>query len=151
MSRNVSEMLQALDRYERTGKGHGLRLRLNLAEIILRQLRVNGWTQRDMARRTGFKEPFISRILHSNANCTFDTAGKLLSALGVDARIIDETSVRNVCLTLAQTPQVRRVIFQRGSTSGKETCKIQGHTETGVEQALTETSGKQAITSYTGG
>ena len=65
----------------------GVELRLHLSEIVLRHLRRHDWSQRELAEKTGLKESFISRVVHSNANCTFETAGRLLFALGVRARI----------------------------------------------------------------
>ncbi len=85
MTNDIRSMLAELDRFDQTSESVGLELRLSLAETILRHLKAKGWTQAMLARKAGVKEPFISRVLHSNANCTLDTAGKLLFALGVRA------------------------------------------------------------------
>jgi hypothetical protein len=44
-------------------------------------------TQRRVAEEAGVKELFITRLIHSAANCTFDTAGRILFALGVRAEL----------------------------------------------------------------
>jgi ribosome-binding protein aMBF1 (putative translation factor) len=85
-AKKAQSILDAIEQFEQTGESVGLELRLSLSEVILQSLREKGWTQATLARRSGAKESFISRILHSNANCTLDTAGKLLHALEVRAR-----------------------------------------------------------------
>ncbi|KKL74080.1 hypothetical protein LCGC14_2068450 [marine sediment metagenome] len=98
-SKAIERIHALLAEYEATPESRGLELRLNLAEIVIRQLRELGWTQRDLASRTSMKEPFISRIVHSNANCTLDTAGKLLFALGIHARIEQVRAVEDTAET----------------------------------------------------
>jgi len=88
---STQDILQVLDEYKRRPESYGLKLRLNLAELVIRQLNSNGWSQRDLARRTGLKEAYISRILHSDANCTFESAGKILFALGVKVALLAES------------------------------------------------------------
>ncbi len=87
MSEAVRDILRTLEEYEDSAGSVGLDLRLSLTEIILRDLRRRNWSQRELASRTSLKESYISRVLHSNANCTFDTAGKFLHALGIRARL----------------------------------------------------------------
>ena len=86
MNAKTRSILAALETFKQTPESVGLELRLSLSETILRHLKAKGWTQAALAKKTGMKEPFISRVLHSNANCTLDTAGKLLFALGIRAR-----------------------------------------------------------------
>lgn len=83
----ISELRDRLDAFDDSPLGAGMDLRLSLAELILVGLKAKGWTQRQFANEAELKEPFISRILHSNVNCTLDTAARLLHALGVRARI----------------------------------------------------------------
>ena len=86
----ASDFLNALEDYKQNDpESQGVHLRLNLAEIVIRQLNANGWTQAELAERIGKKEPFISRIIHSDTNCTFDTAGRILFALGVQAELVE--------------------------------------------------------------
>ena len=93
MSQDIQEILRALREYEDTPESWGLELRLNLAEMIISALRRRGWRQGDLARKASMKESFISRVLHSNANCTLDTVGKLIHALGVNAHITEVGAV----------------------------------------------------------
>ncbi len=106
-----------------------MQLRLNLAEIILRYLRLNDWTQRDLASATSFKDSFISRLLHSNANCTFDTAGRVLFALGVDARI-EEVPAREPAWFVIDSSGDRQEILTQDKTDGEEINNIQTATNT---------------------
>ena len=46
------------------------------------------WTQHELANAAQMKESFVSRILDAEAaNCTFKTAGRILLALGIRARL----------------------------------------------------------------
>ena len=65
----------------------GLDLRLDLSGIVLRALRAKGWSQNDLARAAGMKPSFISRVMHSDANCEFETVGRILTALGLHGRL----------------------------------------------------------------
>lgn len=110
MSQDVQDILRALEEYERTvPESRGLELRLDLAEIVIRHLRQKCWTQRDLARRTSMKESFISRLVHSNANCTLDTAGRLLFALGVNARLAEVASTTVSPTVMGTTGERRRL------------------------------------------
>ena len=88
---STQDILRALDEYKRKPESYGMKLRLNLAELVIQQLNSNNWSQRDLAKRTGLKEAYISRILHSDANCTFESAGKILFALGIKAALLPES------------------------------------------------------------
>ncbi len=89
MTQDVQEILRALKQYEDTPESWGLELRLNVAEIIISALKRKGWRQGDLAREASMKESFISRVLHSNANCTLDTVARLFHALGVNAHMTE--------------------------------------------------------------
>jgi ribosome-binding protein aMBF1 (putative translation factor) len=93
MSQDIQEILRALREYEDTPESRGLGLRLNLAKVVIRALKRKGWSQRDLASASSMKESFISRVLHSNANCTLDTAGRLFHALRVNAHITEVEAV----------------------------------------------------------
>jgi hypothetical protein len=84
---SVRELKDILSQFENTAESRGLELRLSLSEIVLRKLDELGWTQKRLAHEAEMKESFISRVVHSNANWTSDTAGKVLFALGLTARV----------------------------------------------------------------
>ncbi|MCW5766709.1 MAG: helix-turn-helix transcriptional regulator [Phycisphaeraceae bacterium] len=65
----------------------GIDLRLDLAHAIVRRLDALGWSQNELAQRCGLKPSFISRLIHSDSNCSFSTAARVLSALGVRPRL----------------------------------------------------------------
>ena len=88
---STQDILRVLNEYKRKPESYGLKLRLNLAELVIQQLNSNGWSQRDLAQETGLKEAYISRILHSDANCTFESAGKILFALEIKVALLPES------------------------------------------------------------
>lgn len=61
----------------------GYQLRLNLMTLLCELLEKRGWSQKDLAKSVGKHESYVSRVLNGDSNCTFDTAGRLLFALGV--------------------------------------------------------------------
>lgn len=79
------DLLAILDASKRKPQSAGYRLRLQLADLLLRQLRAKGWTQKQLAKAARMKESFITRVIHAESNCTFDVAGRLLFAAGVSA------------------------------------------------------------------
>lgn len=133
MSQDIQEILRALREYEDTPESWGLELRLNLAEVVIHALRRKGWRQRDLARATSMKESFISRVLHSNANCTLDTAGRLFHALRVKAHIAEverfhgtASEVRTV--HREETGDAPRISASEGSTEEKRWQAQQAYT-----------------------
>lgn len=79
-----------LDEIDGTYEGLNLEIRLSLAGIVLPRLKDLGWTQRDLSERSGVPEPTISKIAHGDTNWQTDTAAKLLHALGVKAKLVEE-------------------------------------------------------------
>ena len=88
---STQDLLRILDDFRSKPESRGYDLRLSLAEIVLRQLRTKGWTQKQLADAAGMKPSFLTRIIHGSSNCTFDVAGRILFALGVHAELVDET------------------------------------------------------------
>jgi plasmid maintenance system antidote protein VapI len=86
----IRDLLNDLAEFEESPDSAGYDLRLDLADIILRHLDGKDWTQRRLAEAAGMKPPFITRVTHAAQNCTFDVAGRLLFALGVKARLIED-------------------------------------------------------------
>lgn len=85
MSEVIKEMLQELETFEKTDEAAAIELRTSFTKILIEHLRKKEWTQRQLAEAAGVKESYISRVLHGECNCTFDTAAKLLLAL--DAKV----------------------------------------------------------------
>lgn len=50
-------------------------------------------TQKQLAEMADMKESFITRIVHADSNCTFDVAGRILQALGVKAKLVEDAPV----------------------------------------------------------
>ena len=81
MNKDLQEILQALEKFERTPECRGLEHRLEFAELVIQHLKQKDWSQRDLALKASMKESFISRIVHSDANLTVETIGRIESAL----------------------------------------------------------------------
>src|ERR1700693_4419125 len=84
----IPELLAGLEEFERSPASRGLDLRLDLAQIVLHRLSELGWTQRQLGEAAGTPEQVVTRIVHSSANCTFDTAGRILFALGTKPKLV---------------------------------------------------------------
>ena len=86
------ELLNEFKAIEESPLSTGFDLRLDLSEIIHRHLGENGLTQKALADAVGMKEPQLSRILHAASNCTFETAGRILFALGIKVKLVEHSS-----------------------------------------------------------
>lgn len=84
---SVESLLRRIEQYEETPAGFAHELRLSFGELVIRRLRELGWTQRELARKLKRKESQVSRLLGGDHNWTTDSAGEVLCALGVMARI----------------------------------------------------------------
>src|SRR5829696_2389996 len=98
---STQDLLKHLRDFEEQPSSRVYELRLSLAAIIIRNLKEKNWTQRQLADVAGMKESFVTRILHSDSNCTFDVAGRLLFALNVHAEFVEAHA--------AALPTARRV------------------------------------------
>ena len=85
----VSDLHTILDEYKKTPDAVGLGLRLDLAQILLRQMNAVGWDNEQLADAAGMREFTVTAILHSDMNLTFETAGRLLHALGIKPALMD--------------------------------------------------------------
>jgi DNA-binding phage protein len=67
---------------------HGYQVALmDLAGAIAEELRRQGVSQAELARRAGLKAPYVSRVLNNPENITFRTAFRLCNALGLNLDI----------------------------------------------------------------
>ncbi len=125
MNPEIRKLLQELSDFKETAEGVGLELRLSLSEIVIRRLRQLNWTQRKLAEHAGFKESFVSRVLHSDDNCTLDTVGRLLHAVGVRARLHEY--VASVARTADETLTILSTWSEesRGKASIKSATTVQ--------------------------
>lgn len=86
----------------------GYALRLDLAALVIRAMKRRGWSQQKLADEAGMKPAFVCRIVNAESNCTFETAGRLLFALGETARLVEpqttaSTDDDHVALTLTRS------------------------------------------------
>lgn len=86
-SDDLEFLLHELSEFDHSAEGWGHDLRLDLADLVLAEMNRHKWTQTTLAKRAGVKPSFVNRIIHAGANCTFDSAAKLLFALGVKPRL----------------------------------------------------------------
>jgi transcriptional regulator with XRE-family HTH domain len=89
----ISELNKILQRHKDSPAGIGHELRLNLSEIVLQNLQRQQWTQRKLATAAGKCEAYITRIVHGQQNCSLDTVGQILFALGVRAQLTQTTPI----------------------------------------------------------
>jgi transcriptional regulator with XRE-family HTH domain len=82
-------LLKRIEEFENSPDGLGYDLRLDVAQFILRHLDEKNWTQDKLARKAGIKPQQITRLVHSSANFTADTVGKIAFALGTRVRIVE--------------------------------------------------------------
>lgn len=62
-----------------------------LAEIIVRELEVRGWSQSELARRTGISQPRVHRMLAVTRPMTVDDLDDMCAELGlVTWRVVKE-------------------------------------------------------------
>ena len=98
---NSQNWFKALETFEDSPEGVGFGLRADLSDIIARHLGERGMSQAQFAVAAGMKPQQLSRVIHSSANCTLDTAGRILHALGINAKLgeAEETRKNHADLT----------------------------------------------------
>ena len=93
---NPKNLLMLLTEAEQQPSSAGLDLRLALSKLVLAALRRKGWSQKQLADAAGMKQSFVTRVVHADQNCTFEVAGRMLTALGVNATLVsNEESSRD--------------------------------------------------------
>lgn len=80
-------MLDELEASENTFDVAKSDLRLDLSDMIFRFLTETGWTQQKLADACGMKAPALTRIMHGRTNCTFDTATRIILAMGLKSKL----------------------------------------------------------------
>ena len=78
---SIGSLKKALKDYESEPDSYAQDLKNSFAGLLLRLLRDNGWTQKELASKSGVGERIISRIVHADHDCSFETLGQLLFAL----------------------------------------------------------------------
>lgn len=111
----IRELNRILNRFTDSPEGVEYELRMNLAEIIIQNLKRHGWTQRKLADEAGKAESVITRIVHGQQNCSFHTVGEILYALGARASLI-----QNISETAATFGNLRFPQQYTEDTHGKE-------------------------------
>ena len=87
MSDTLNRIKKRLEEFKNSPVGYGARLRLDFAEIIWCGLERNNWSQRRLSREVGLADSVVSNLIHGNKNCTLDTVGKIIHALGTRATL----------------------------------------------------------------
>ncbi|MCW5775814.1 MAG: helix-turn-helix transcriptional regulator [Phycisphaeraceae bacterium] len=117
MSDILSRIQRKLAEYQATPEGFGNSLRHDVAMLIVDRLEELGWHQRDLARVLGKPDSFISRLIHSDSNCTVETIGEVCHALGIKPLI----TARESRPTTALHAETRvPVIEATGDSHGEE-------------------------------
>jgi transcriptional regulator with XRE-family HTH domain len=72
-------------------------------------LKEKGMTQRELAERAGWKEPFVSRILSGKANITLRTLAKFEEAVGGDVLVVTKPADARKVSRPTEAPSIRTV------------------------------------------
>jgi hypothetical protein len=86
----VMNFKTAMDTYCRDPDSYGLNMRLDLAALIIRGMKNRSWTIKDLADASDINEDDILSLLHSDIDCSFDIAGRILFSLNILPTITDE-------------------------------------------------------------
>lgn len=123
MNSTITDIRKGIDSYWASPEGIALKLRLNLAELIICRLHENGWTQRALARKIGWHDSFLSRLIHGDENWTTETAGQLLFALEVDAELVEAKGASPQWRFHGEDWDAQTIPIQSSTAHGKESYK----------------------------
>lgn len=94
----------ALSGFKEDPQSVGFHWRLNLSTLLCELLEdKKDWTQKRLAKEAEMSEQVVSRILNADSNCKFETAGRLLFALGIREGDIELLHSLNSTLRLSDT------------------------------------------------
>jgi len=126
---DVDNILASLHEHDQSAQGYGHSLRLDFSRLVVESIDRLGWSQRQLARSSGLRESYISRIVHGEANFTLDTVGAVLHALGVRPLLVGESAtVSTKSDSRIDTPEFVE------STNGKVITSYQASVTTVVQQ-----------------
>jgi len=91
----IESILKGIEEVSDSPEGYALDLRMILADLIMAKLDERGMTQSQLAQLTGWKDSFVSRLIHADANCSTETAGRALHALGLNPASIRKIFLEN--------------------------------------------------------
>ena len=78
MSKHVDKILAGLAGFKNTSDGWAMRLKLNLAELVIKGMRDKGWSHADLAKRAGLPEEAIENIVLSDRNCSLERIAEIM-------------------------------------------------------------------------
>ena len=84
---SVERLRKLREDFRRTPDSYVHELRLSFAETVIDRLKELRWSQRELCKKLGVTEPLVSRLLNGDHNWTSKSAGRILFALGVRARV----------------------------------------------------------------
>ena len=129
----AKDLLRVLREFEKTPESVGVDLRLDLADLVMKHLDRLGWTQKRLAKQADMQESFISRIINAESNCTFEVAGRIVHALGVQIGIQELPPARAGVIP-AQASTAAPIVMSAKQTElrqetihGKETRCVEGY------------------------
>jgi hypothetical protein len=93
MSEVRERLRERLERFKASPAGYGAKLRFDFAEIIWRNLERKPGSPRRLAKKARLADSVISNLIHGNKNCTLDTVGKVIHALGTEVTLQETTPV----------------------------------------------------------
>ena len=143
----TQDLLKVLEDFDKKPESQGYRLRLDLSAIVLRHLSEKGWTQQQLADAAGVKPPYVTRIIHGATNCTFESAGNVLFALGVKVKLVEAQPPSSNRHLIGKTMNLTNslTLHQHGSTDGKEKIKRQSTTSGGNATIFSHTAASPQV------
>ena len=93
-----------------TSEGKALRIRLDLAKLMLQEMKANGWTQGRLAKEIGWKDSFLSNVIHGDQNWTTETYGRIAHALDMNLELRKASHSPNLKVHMEQSDFTRPIV-----------------------------------------
>lgn len=124
-----------VDNFRKTERGYTHGLKLDLCSLVAQALSKKGWSQKKLAEKAGMKESYISDVLNNKRNWTAESASKILFALGVKPRLLEDQRP-----PVSASHAIDEIsIKSQGKTNAKESQ------ESRQEKGLKEESGEEEV------
>ena len=124
----LKNLQKTLADHEQDPLSTGMELRVGFAKLVLDEMDRKKWNQRTLAKAAGMKPSFISRVIHSDSNCTFEVAGRILHALGITSEFSrrDPAVVCERKIEVLEESETTTEFEAWDEKDGEENCEISG-------------------------
>jgi transcriptional regulator with XRE-family HTH domain len=146
MTDYLNNIDQTIEKFDKTADSIGVDLRLDFADLIIHGLKQKKWSQKELADRVGLKESYISRLIHSNANCTFETVGRILHAFDMRAELSIRKPSHSQAIWDSTEKMVVKIAESKDTQYGKEDYQTDEE-QIFIDQYQTEGFGRETSSS----